>query len=253
MEKTRKPELQGQDCDSEDIAPVTKKVDLFLVEDDNTEGAHLTSVDFAQDIDEKPRNVVIATCKLFPHLKWKKLAGNNCFDRPDRVVWHGLHKKTSEELSRLAVTAVICGTTIEVQEGFLPAMWKAFPLACDNGGVAKAFVGLSFEELKVIICVKFTYTTPKSAYGATKYVLAHFGGLKLVIKAGHCAGPYSEGTIVVMDRGLNPMKATEEVVCYDNWNQTHWPPKEGFPSSMMRDFSYRVSMNVKEALHFPYS
>jgi hypothetical protein len=97
------------------------------------------------------------------------------------------------------------------------------------------------------------YTTAFRAYGNTKYVLTHVSGLKLVIKAGHCAGPYSEGTIVVLDRGFNPMKATEEVVCYNNWNQTHWPPKAGFPLSMMRDFSYRVSMNVKETLHFPYS
>jgi hypothetical protein len=147
MEKTQKPELQGQDRDPGDIA-LRKKVDLFLVEDNNTDGARLTSMDFAQDVNKKPRNVVIATCKLFPHLKWKKLAGNNCVDQADRVVWHGLRQKTSEELSRLAVTAVICGTTIEVQEGFLPAMWKAFPLACDNGDVAEAFVGLSFEELR---------------------------------------------------------------------------------------------------------
>ncbi len=237
------PKLQGRDPDPnpEDIAHVRKKAALFLVEDD-TEGARLSSIDFAQDIDEKRRNVVKATCKLFPHLKWKKLSGNNYVDWPDRVVWYGLRQKTSEELSRLAAAAVICGP-IEAQEGVLPSPWPATMVMWPKPSLVSLL--RSWRSLYV-----WHWLTPQlfAPMGPSNTYLHVSVGW-----SSSSSGPYNEGTIVVLDGGFNPMKAAEEVVCYDQWNQTHWPPRAGFCLSMMRNFSYRVSMNIRETLHFPYS
>ncbi len=120
------------------------------------------------------------------------------------------------------------------------------PLACDEPDVAEAFVGVSFGEPKV--CVRLTFT-----YGAVKYVVSRFRNLKVMVKAGHCAGPFHEGTVVVLDRGFNAIQAGGEVVCYDRYNREAWSLEANFPSTAMRDFSYRVSMNIKETLQFPYS
>ncbi len=185
---------------------------VFLAEDAI---ADLTSMDIAEDIEEdRRRSVVIATCELFRRVRWARLSGNHDRDQPSRVVWHGLLRKTPEELGMSAVTVVICGTTMEFVEGVRrhPALWRTFPLACDDCDVAEAFVGLSFEELKVVVCVALPSTTAFRAYGATKQILARFGRVKLIIKAGHCAGPYNEGTVVVLDRGFYTMQAAEEVV-----------------------------------------
>ena len=143
--------------------------------------------------------------------------------------------------------------TIEFREGVQPALWRMFTLACDEPDVAKAFIGVSFKEVKVCICVRLKYTTAFRMYGTAKYVLSHFSNLKLMVKAGHCAGPYHKGTVVVLDRGFNANHAAEAVVCYDRYNSALWPPKAGFLSAVMTDLSYHVSMTIKETLHFQYT
>ncbi len=88
-------------------------------------------------------------------------------------------------------------------------------LACDKPDIAKAFVGVSFKEVKVCICIRLMYTTAFHTYSTAKYVLLRFSNLKLMVKAGHCASPYHKGT----------------VVCYDRYNSALWPPKGRLPVS----------------------
>ncbi len=137
------------------------------------------------------------------HDEWAGESGNPDKDQTTWVVWHGLRRKTVGEVGESATTAVICGTSVELLQGIRPALWRMLPLACDETDVAEAFVGLSFEEIKVVMCVRLTYTTAFRAYGAAKYVMSRFGGLKLLMKA----APYHAGTVVVLDRGFNAIQA----------------------------------------------
>ncbi len=126
---------------------------------------------------------------------------------------YGLHPRTPEELAKLAVTGIICGTTIKVQGGVQLAMEKVVPLECQDLDIAEAFVGFSKDILKVIIIVKPAFTTAFCSYRATKYLNEYFDAIKLIFKAGHCAGPFNAGTIVVLDCGVDPKENTP-VACY---------------------------------------
>ncbi len=207
-------------------------------------------MDLTEDIEDR-RSVVIAMSEQFPHVWYAQLAGNPDKDQPTWVVWHGLRRKTVGEVGKSATTAVICGTSVELLQGICLALWRMLPLACDEPDIAEAFIGVSFREAKV--CIRLTFTTAFHAYDVVKYIVSRFRNLKLMVKAGHCAGPFHKGTVVILDHGFNAIQAGGKVVCYDCYNREAWSPEANFPSTSMRDFSYRVSMNIKETLQFPYS
>ncbi len=70
------------------------------------------------------------------------------------------------------------------------------------------------------------------------YLLDNFRQLRLVMKAGgHCAVLYEGGTVV---RG-NPKSDAGMLIV--------WRPRQGLPSSWVKDFSYVVSVAMNEFHH----
>ncbi len=177
----------------------------------------LMSMEVAGTIGCPLREAVVAVCSEFPQVRLSNLNGNSDPENPCRVKWYGLRLRTPEELAATASIAVFCGMTIEVKEGIRPALANVVQLEISDSDVGDAFVGFAKDFSKVILVVNFT--TAFRSYGASKYVLEHFPRLRLLLKAGHFAGPFNEETIVVLDGAIDPIE-NAMVACCDRYNAT---------------------------------
>ncbi len=65
------------------------------------------------------------------------------------------------------------------------------------------------------------------------------------MKVGRGEGLYDGGQIVVVDTGFD---GTSEVVCFDDCIGTTWDPRQGFPSSSVRDFFKTDSSDLPIAM-----
>lgn len=104
----------------------------------------VTSTEISNLVKINCRDVVVIMDQVFPNHRRAILRGNKSSDLPTKVRYDGLRIATPSDLASDLRIVVICGTTVEVKHGVLPALVGTRDLECDNDCIASVRVNAKY-------------------------------------------------------------------------------------------------------------